>query len=56
MLKIYTIDVSKNCAQNECHTLIIGPRRHKQPSNGANRSSDVAVTVNINAGFNLSLI
>jgi len=28
-------------------------RRHLHPSSGANRPSDVAVTVNINAEFNL---
>jgi hypothetical protein len=55
-LKIYTIDGSKYCAKNECNTMIIAPRRHKHPSSGANRPSDVAVTVNINAEFNLSLI
>jgi len=36
--------------------MIITPRRHKDPSSGANRLSDVTVTVNINAEFNLSLI
>jgi len=55
-LKIYTIDGSKYCAKNECNTMIIAPRRHTHPSSGANRPSDVAVTVNINAEFNLSLI
>jgi hypothetical protein len=55
-LKIYTIDGSKSCAKNECNTLIIAPRKHNDPSNGANIPSDVAVTVNINAEFNLSLI
>jgi hypothetical protein len=55
-LKIYTIDGSKHCAKNECKTMIITPRRFKQPSSGANRPSDVAVTLNINAEFNLSLI
>jgi hypothetical protein len=33
----------------------IEPRRHKDPSSGANRPPDVAVTVNIDAEFNLSL-
>jgi hypothetical protein len=56
MLKIYTIDGSKYCANNECNTMIIMPRRYKDPSSGANRPSDIAVTVNINAEFNLSLI
>jgi len=53
---IYTIDGSKYCAKNECNTMIIAPRKHKHLSSGANRPSDVAVTVNINAKFNLSLI
>jgi len=55
-LKVYTIDGSKYCAKNECKMVIIAPRRHKHPSSSANRPSDVAVTVNINAGFNLSSI
>jgi len=55
-LKIYTIDGSKYCAKNECNTMIIAPRRHKHSLSGAKRPSDVAVTVNINAQFNLSLI
>jgi len=53
---IYTIDGLKYCAKNEYNTMIIAPRRHKDPSSGANRPSDIAVTVNINAEFNLSLI
>jgi hypothetical protein len=36
--------------------MIFMPRMHKAPSSGANRPSDVAVTVNINAEFNLILI
>jgi hypothetical protein len=55
-LKIYTIDGWKCCAKNDCNAMIIVPRRHKDPSSGANRPSDVAVTVNINPDFNLSLI
>jgi len=55
-VKIYTIDGSKYCAKNDCNTMIIAPRRHKHLSSGANRPLDVAVTVNINAEFNLSLI
>jgi len=55
-LKIYAIDGSKYCAKNVCNTMITMPRRHKHPSSGANRPSDVAVTVNINAEFNLSSI
>jgi hypothetical protein len=42
--------------KNECNTMIIAPRRHKHPSSGDNGSSDVAVTVNNNAEFNLSII
>jgi len=52
-LKIYTIDGSMYCAKNECNTMIIVPRRHQHPSCSANRPSDVAVTVNFNAEFNL---
>jgi len=55
-LKIYTINGSKYCAKSECNMMIITPRRHKHPSGSANRPSDVAVTVNINAEFNLSSI
>ena len=55
-LKIYTIDGSKYCARKECNTMRIPPRRHKHPSSGANRPSDVDVTVNINAEFNLCVI
>jgi len=32
------------------------PTRHKHPSSGANRPSDIAVTVNINAEFNLMAV
>jgi len=55
-LKIYPIDGLKYCANNECNTRIMAPRRLKHPSSGENRPSDVAVTVNSNAEFNLSLI
>ena len=55
-LKIYTINALKYCAKNECNTMTIGSRKHKHPSSGANGPLDVAVTVNINAEFNLSLI
>jgi hypothetical protein len=55
-LKIYTIDGLKYCAKNQCKTMIITPRWRKHPSSGANRPSEVAVTVNINAQFYLSLI
>jgi hypothetical protein len=53
---ICTIDGLKYCAKNECNTMIIVPRRHKYPSSRADRASDVAITVNINTEFNLSLI
>jgi hypothetical protein len=46
---------SKYCAMNECNTTIIAPQRHKHPASGAIRASDIAVTVNINAKFYLSL-
>jgi hypothetical protein len=36
--------------------IIIAPTTLKDPSSGANRPSDVAVRVNINAEFNLILI
>jgi hypothetical protein len=55
-VKIYTIDGLKYCAKNECNTMRIAPRRHKDPSSGANRPSDVTVTVIINTECNLSLI
>jgi hypothetical protein len=55
-LKIHKIDGSKYCAKNNCNMMLITPRWHKHPSSGANRSSDVAATVNINDQFNLSLI
>jgi len=49
-------DGLKYCAKNQCNMMIIMPRRHKHHSSGANRPSDIAVTVHINAEFNLSLI
>ena len=52
-MKVYTINGSKYCAKNMCNTMIIAPRRHQDPSSSANRPSDVAVTVNFNAEFNL---
>ena len=55
-LIIYTIDSSKDCAKNVCKIVIIALRSHQHRSSGANSPSDVAVTVNINAEFNLSLI
>ena len=55
-VKIYTIDGLKYCPKNECNTMIIVRRIYRYPSRSANRPSDVAVTVNINAEFNLNLI
>ena len=51
-MKIYTIDASIYCAQNDSNTMIIAPRRHQHPSGGANTPSDVAFTVNFNADLN----
>jgi len=53
---IYTIDCSMHWAKNKRNTMINVSRKHKHPSSGAIRPSDTAVTVNINAEFNLSLI
>ena len=55
-LELYTIDDSKYCAKNECNMLIIAPRRYKHPLSCANGPSDIAVIVDINAEFNLTLI
>ena len=55
-LKIYLIDGSKHCTKIKCNTIIIAPRRHKYPSSSVNRPFDIAVTVNINDEFHLSLI
>jgi len=55
-LKIYTIDGSKYCAPKECDTRITVPRRQKHPSSDPNRPSDIAVTVNINAEYNLMAV
>jgi len=41
---------------NVCMTMITTARRPKHPSSGANRPSDVAVTVNINAEFHLMAV
>jgi len=51
-----TIDGSKYCAKNEFNTMIPAPRRHKHPSSGAIRPSDVGVTVDLNAEFNLMAV
>ena len=53
---IHTIDGSKSWGKNEYNTMIFMARRHNHPSSGPNRPSDVAVTMNINAEFILSLI
>jgi len=53
---IYTIDGSKYCVKNECNTMITVLRRHKHPSSSANRPPDVALTVNMNAEFNLMAV
>jgi len=53
---IYTICGLMYCAKNECNTMKTTPRWHEHPSSSANRPSDFAVTLNINAEFNLSLI
>jgi len=55
-LKIYTIDGSKYCANKVCNTMIPMPKWRKHPSSGANRPSDVGVTVNINAEFDLMAV
>jgi len=55
-LKIYTINGSKYCAKNECNTMIPAPRTHKHSSSGEYRPSDIGVTVNINAEFNLMAV
>ena len=55
-LKIYTIDGSKYYVQNKCNSMRLAPKRHTDPSSGANRPSDIAVTVNINAEFHLSVV
>jgi len=55
-LKIYTINGSKYSAKNMCNTMIIVPRRHKDPPSGGHRPSDMDGTVNSNAELNLSLI
>jgi len=52
-LEMYTIDDLNYCSKNECHTMMTMPRRHKHPASGANRPSDIPVTVNINAEYNL---
>jgi len=44
------------CAKNECNTISPAPRRHKHPSSGANRPSDIGVMVNINAEFQLMAV
>jgi hypothetical protein len=53
-LETHRIDGLKICSKNECNIMIIAGRSPQHPSSGANRPSDVAVTVNINAQFNQS--
>jgi hypothetical protein len=36
--------------------MIMAPRRNKYPSSGAHRPSDIGITVNINAEFNLTAV
>ena len=55
-LKLYPNDGLKYCAKKECNNMITAPGCHKHSSSGAIRPSDGAVTVNINAEFNLSSI
>ena len=55
-LKIYTMIGSKYCAKNECNAITFWPRWYKHSSSGANKPSDIAVTVDMNAEFNRSLI
>jgi hypothetical protein len=54
--KICTSNGSKYCAKNECNTMISAPRWHKHPSSGANRPSDVGITVNFNTEFALKAV
>jgi hypothetical protein len=53
---MYTINGLKYCAKNECNTMKVVPKWHKDPSSSANGPSHFAVTVNIDAEFDLSLI
>jgi hypothetical protein len=53
---IYTVDSSMYCVKNECNTMITAPTRYKHTLCSANRRSDVGVTVNINAEFNLMAV
>jgi hypothetical protein len=55
-LKIYRINGSKNYSKNMCNTILTTPRMHQCPSSSANRPSDVAVTVNINAEFHVMAV
>jgi hypothetical protein len=54
--KTYTIQGSKYCTKDECNTVITTPKRHKHSSSSANRSSDIAMTVNINTEFHLMAV
>ena len=42
--------------QNEFNSMPNAPRRHTHPSSGANRPSDIGVTVNLNTEFNLMVV
>jgi len=55
-LKIFTMHRLKYCGKHVCNTIKIATRSLKQFSSSSNRPSDIAVTVNINAVVNLSLI
>jgi len=55
-LKIYRINSSKYYSKSRCSTMITTTRMHKCPSSGANRPSDFAVTVNINAEFHVMAV
>jgi hypothetical protein len=46
------INGSKHCAKTKCNTMITTPRWHMHPSSGANRPSDVVLTVNIKDDIN----
>jgi hypothetical protein len=55
-LTIYTIVCWKYYAKNQWNTMILASRRHPHPSSGANRNSDIAVTENFHAEFNLMAV
>jgi hypothetical protein len=55
-LKTYTVNLPKDCPKNNQNLIIIMWERHKHPSRGANRPSDIPVKVSIKVEFNLKLI